>query len=224
MDRVVITGAGGHARVVLEILTLNGGIEVFGLTDPDAALHGADVLGFPVLGGDELLPALRRRGATHFIVGVGGTADNTARRRVYDAALRHLAPSSAIHPRAVVSPAARLGRAVAVMAGAIVNPGAVVGDNVIINTGAIVEHDCVVDDHAHVATGATLCGGVEVGALAHVGAGATVRQQVKIGPHAVVGAGAVVIRDVGPGTVVVGVPARALERTPAQARYLCVND
>jgi UDP-perosamine 4-acetyltransferase len=234
MDSVVIAGAGGHARVLLEILALRGDVEVIALTDPDVSLHGGSAQGIPVVGGDDLLPALRRQGATHFIVGVGGTGDNTARRRVYDAALRHLAPLNAIHPRAVVSAAARLGRGVAVMAGAVVNPGAKVGDNVIINTGAIVEHDCVVGDHAHVATGATLCGGVQVGRSAHVGAGATVRQQTRIGEGAVVGAGAVVVHDVAPATVVAGVPARILERAPEQAqqaagqnelqRYPCAND
>jgi sugar O-acyltransferase (sialic acid O-acetyltransferase NeuD family) len=208
-------GAGGHAKVVLEILRLQGQYEPVGLLDPRHELWGTEVLGVPVLGGDTLLGKLYRDGIRHVFIGVGSVGDTGIRRRLYDASQRlGFTPVRAIHPRAVVAPSARIGEGATVMACAVVNADAVLGHNVIVNTGAIVEHDCVIGDHVHVATGARLAGGVSVGDGAHIGVGAAVREYVRIGHHAVVGAGSAVVRDVPERVVVGGAPARILKHLP----------
>jgi UDP-perosamine 4-acetyltransferase len=209
VTRVVGLGAGGHAKVVLDILARDGGWDVVGLLDPDPTLHGTEILGAAVLGGDELLPELVTQGVTHAFVGLGSTGDLRPRRGLYELARGYgLEPAAAVHPDAVVSSFAKIGPGVTVMAAAVVNPGAVVGVNVVVNTGAIVEHDCVIADHVQIAPGAVLAGGVRVGELAHVGLGARVREGISIGARALVGAGAVVVDDVPDGAVVTGVPAR----------------
>ena len=212
--RCVILGAGGHARVLIDSLKALGESPL-GVLDRDPALWGRVLLGVPILGGDELLPQLVQQRVTHFVVGVGGAGDNQPRRRLFELGMTSgLAPMSVRHPSAVCSSYATVGAGSVLYPNAVVNAGAVLGVNVIINTGAIVEHDCDIGDHAHVATGATLAGNVKVGRSAHIGAGATVRQGVLIGEAAIVGAGAVVVKDVESWTVVVGVPARLLKRSP----------
>jgi len=216
--QVVGLGASGHARVVLEALQFNESVRVVGLLDPNPQLHGSTVLGVPVLGGDELLPALREDGISCFFVGLGSVGDCRPRMRLFELALKHgLNPVEVIHPRATVSPSAKLGKGVTILAGAVVNACAELGRNVILNTGAIVEHDCIVGDHVHIATGAELASTVRVGSGVHVGAGATVRQCIQIGDWATVGAGAVVVKDVPPHATVVGVPARPLCRRRPKA-------
>lgn len=210
MISVIGLGAGGHAKVVIDILELMGGFDIRGLLDPRADA-GAGVLGVPVLGDDSLLPALVAEGVRFAFLGVGGANGSERRRAIYDAARRSgVEFVAAIHPRAVVARSVLLGAGPTIMAGATVNAGARLGDNVIVNSGAIVEHDCVLGDHVHIASGARLAGGVRVGAAAHVGIGATVLQGVTIGAGSVVGAGAVVLHDVPAATVVVGVPARPI--------------
>jgi UDP-perosamine 4-acetyltransferase len=211
--RVVGIGAGGHARVVIEILCLSRGYELTGLLDPRRELWGDRVLGVPVLGNDDLLPGLYAQGVHHAFIGLGGTGDTRPRRRLYELA-RGLGFEivAALHPQAVISPSAKLGHGPTVMAGAIINASARLGDNVIVNTGAIVEHDCVIGNHVHIATGAKLAGGVTVADGAHIGIGATIRQGIRIGQGALVGAGAVVVEDVPDGVVVAGVPARVIRR------------
>lgn len=204
-------GAGGHARVVIEILRAIGGFELAGLLDANPVLWGTKMLDVPVLGDDKLLPELRAKGIRHAFIGLGAMENARARRKLYEHA-RQLGFEMvmAIHPRALVSPSATLGQGATIMAGAVINAVVRLGNNVIVNTGAIVEHDCVVEDHAHIATGARLAGGVHVGEGAMVGVGASVRQCLRIGRNSVVGAGAAVVSNIPDHTVFVGVPARFL--------------
>lgn len=209
--RAVGLGAGGHAKVVIEILQATELVELVGLLDNDPAMTAKKVLGVPVLGPDTMLGSIVHQGVTHFFVGVGSTGNTSLRRRLNEAATAlGMTPIAALHQQAIVSRSARLGLGCQVMAGAIVNAEAVVGANVCINTGAIVEHDCRVGDHVYIATGARIGGAVSIGDGAFVGAGATIRQSVAVGAGAIVGAGAVVVGDVPAGVTVVGVPARPL--------------
>lgn len=212
--RVVIVGAGGHARSVIDAIRRGRDeLEPVACTDPDPARAGSMLDGVPVVGGDEELGRLLADGVEGACLGVGGVADNGPRARLYER-LRGLgyALPAVVHASAVVASTAEIGAATQVLAGAIVGAGARIGENVIVNTGAIVEHDCQIADHVHLATRCALGGGVRIGAGAHVGIGACVLQGVMVGPEAVVGGGAVVIRGVPPGTVVVGCPATALVR------------
>lgn len=204
-------GAGGHAKVMIEILQQQPEYKLVGLLDPGPELQGKRLLGVPVVGADDALPALIDDGVTHFFVGLGGTGNVLPRKRLYEMGCGFgLTPADAIHPRAIVSPSATLGAGVVICAGAIIGAEAHLGKDVMVNTGAIVEHDCRIGDHVHIATGAQLASTVLVASDAHVGAGATVRQCIQIGRQAIVGAGSVVVKDVLPETVVVGVPARVL--------------
>jgi sugar O-acyltransferase (sialic acid O-acetyltransferase NeuD family) len=207
---IIGIGAGGHARVLIEILQLDSRFEVVGLLDPKCEV-GTQVLGIPVLGDDEELPRLMREGIRHFFLGVGSVGDSLNRRRLYEKAVDvGMQPVSTIHPSAIISPSASVGKGLMIMAGAIVNAGATLGCNIIVNTAAVIEHDCTLGDHVHIATGAHLASGVRVGRGAHIGAGAVVRQCVTIDDGAVIGVGAAVVKDVGSGTIVAGVPARVL--------------
>jgi sugar O-acyltransferase (sialic acid O-acetyltransferase NeuD family) len=218
MTPVVGFGAGGHAKVVIEILRCTREYEIVGLLETRQELWGKKVLGVEVLGDDSLMSELKSRGIERAFIGVGTVGDSRPRRQLYEKVSGfgfELVP--AIHPAAVISASAKIGVGPTIMAGAIVNAGAVIGDNVIVNTGAIVEHDCLIGDHAHIATGARLAGGVEVGPGSHIGLGAMIRQEIRIGKDAIVGAGAVVIQDVPDRTTVFGVPARVPTRTNPNA-------
>ncbi|MCB1099197.1 MAG: NeuD/PglB/VioB family sugar acetyltransferase [Verrucomicrobiae bacterium] len=182
------------------------------LTDSDKSMHGVEVNGICVLGGDDVLEALRRSGVEHAFVGVGSVGPGMLRSRLYEFAqsIGFLMPTI-VHPSAIISSSAMLDDGVAVLARACVGPGTMISSNAIVNTGAIVEHDCSIGAHVHVSIGAVLAGGVCVASGTFVGAGAVIKQGVSIGASAVIGAGAVVVRNVPDGACVVGVPARQLK-------------
>jgi len=215
-SKVIGLGAGGHAKVLIEILQAMGTVEITGLLDVDPKLWKSKQLGIVVLGSDELLPKLFEDGIRQVFIAVGSTGESNLRRNLF-AKAQHLGfvVIPCIHPSAVISPSAVIGEGPNIMAGAVVNSAARIGANVIVNTGAIVEHDCSLEDHSHVAPGARLGSAVTVGEGAHIGIGASVRQGICIGRNSVVGVGAAVVSDVPDDTIVVGVPARPLRKVKA---------
>jgi sugar O-acyltransferase (sialic acid O-acetyltransferase NeuD family) len=211
---VIIIGAGGHAVVVADAL-LASGAQVLGFTDVDSNRHGQEICGLPVLGGDAVLNG-HNRAAVVLANGVGGIGRVTAelprrivQQRFGEQGWRFI---RVVHPNAIVSPFAQLGEGVQALAGSVIQPGARLGEGCIVNTRAVVEHDAVLGDFTHVAPGAVVCGDVTLGADCHIGAGAVVRQGLRLGEATVVGMGSVVVKDCSGHCVLVGVPARQLER------------
>lgn len=203
---VVVVGAGDHAKVVLEALWAIGTFEVVGLTDPNPLC--LDVLGIPVLGGDQLLPGLFTQGVKAAVVAIGS---NRLRQQIGENLLRMgFALPVVVHPSAFISPSANIADGAVVMAKAIVGTLANIESLAIINTGAIVEHDNHIGVSAHIGPGAALAGRVRVGDRALVGIGSAVRPNIRIGSDSIVGAGSAVVADVLPGVTVAGSPAREL--------------
>ena len=203
--RCVVLGGGGHARVLIDCLLEANEATPVAVVDVDRSVWGTQIYGVEIVGGDDQLAVLRRRGITKFVVGLGGTRDNGPRRRLFERAIAAgFQPIVVRHPSAVCSRWAEIGAGSVLYPHSVVNAGVKLGLNVIVNSGAIVEHDCVIGDHAHLAPGAVVNGAVVVGEMAHVGAGSVIKQGLRIGEAAVVGAGATVVSDVAPGTVVVG--------------------
>ncbi len=207
--KIGIMGAGGHGRVVLDLILESRGMEPAGFFDQRTGGEGP--CGWPILGDEtSLVENWPGFGLDGVVVAIG---DNRARRRIFERlAVAGIPLVSPIHRRAQVSRFARIGAGTVVCAGAVVGPGAVIGDNCIINTGASVDHDCRVKDHAHICPGAVLAGSVTVGEEAMLGTGTVVIPGITIGNRTITGAGSVIIRDLPDDLVVAGVPARLIRR------------
>ena len=207
---LIVLGAGGHARVLLDALRLRH-CEPLGVTDPDASLWGSAVLGVPVLGDDNRIQDFAPN-EVMLVNALGSTMSTALRQAVWERWRgRGYQFTGVRHLTAVVAQSAELEADVQVLAGSLIGVDAYLGHNSIVNTGVIVEHDCRVGQHVHLAPGVTLSGNVTVGDGSHLGTGCTVIQDVDIGQGCVVGAGAVVVRNLEPFTLAVGVPARVIK-------------
>lgn len=210
-NKLVIWGAGGHAIVVADIIRLRGDYEIIGfLDDVNPVRYNTDFCGVPILGGQEQLDILRRRGVDCLILAFG---DCQARLRLSELVReKGFYLATAIHPQAIVAADVQVGPGTVIAAGAVVNPGGKIGENVIINTCASVDHNCIVEDGAHIAPGAHLAGKVIVGCAARIGIGAIITEHVRIGAGSVIGAGAVVLNDIPENIVAYGVPAKVIRK------------
>jgi len=194
---IIIYGAGGHAKSVLEMVSQTGAFHIVGIIDDNQTLTGSSVLGIPVLGTRDLLSQLAEQGVRLAANGVGGIVDIGVRVRLFEL----LAGSgftfpSLHHPRATIEPSARISEGVQIFAHAYVGSEAVLRERCMVNTGAVISHDCEIGAYTHIAPGALLAGHVHVGERALVGMGVTTIIGLKIGDGARVGNGAILLADV----------------------------
>jgi sugar O-acyltransferase (sialic acid O-acetyltransferase NeuD family) len=196
-SQILIYGAGGHAKAVMEMVKSIGAFQIAGIIDDNLALTGTSVLGIEVLGTREVLPQLYGRGIRLAANGVGGIINIGIRISLFELlAVKGFAFPSLCHPRATIEASARIFDGVQVFANAYVGSSVVLHEKCMINTGAIVSHDCEIGSYTHIAPGAMLAGQVLVGERALVGMGVTTAIGIKIGAGARIGNGAIVLADV----------------------------
>lgn len=208
---VVIVGAGGHAKVCIELLRAMDVSVACCIGGEDS---GDRCLDLPVYKGDAHLERLRAEGHDAAFIAIGS---NALRQRLGRFA-RQLGYRlvNAISPAATISPTASLGAGVAIMAGAVVNASSTIADLTIINTLASVDHDCQIEEAAHIAPHCGLAGNVSVGERTFLGVGCKVIPEIVIGPDVLAGAGSVIVSNVPAGSRIAGVPAKPLEEKTRQ--------
>jgi len=206
MTKLLLIGAGGHCKVVIDALSRLKHFKVAGIIDlPQKS--GELISGIPVTGTDRDLGLFYRRGIRHCHISVGSIGSPALRIKLWkQAAAAGFAFSTIISRHAIVSGTCTIGDGSFVAPGAVINAGAKVGSNCIINTAAVIDHDCVIGDFTHVAPGAVLGGGVSVGKFSHIGTGSSLMQYVTIGKKTVIGMGSVVTKSFGDNLTAFGCP------------------
>lgn len=205
MRSLVLIGGGGHCKSVLDsVLSMN---EFEEIVITDAGLEkGSKILQCEVVGTDEVLPELRKKGFDYAFITVGSIKSCKLRVKLSDMAQKMGFIFPVIcDPSACVSPNAKIGAGTFVGKNAIINADAEIGEHCIINTGSIIEHECVVGDHTHVSVGSILCGSVNVGKECFIGAGSTLIQGIGVGDRTIIGANSTVLSNVEANSVVYGI-------------------
>jgi sugar O-acyltransferase (sialic acid O-acetyltransferase NeuD family) len=204
--KVVIMGAGGHAREVLDcVIQQWGGHDILFFdnsqgADPDRKLFDTFNIINTLKGQQDL---------KWFCLGVGSI---NSRRLLAELAISKGLSHLGLRDQSVQI--GRFGTSLAstadLMAGVILSSSVAVGARTLLNRRVSIHHDTSVGDDCEIGPGASLLGGVSVGDQVFIGSRAVVLPGVIIGKGAVVGAGAVVTKDVLPFTTVVGVPAQQI--------------
>jgi sugar O-acyltransferase (sialic acid O-acetyltransferase NeuD family) len=208
---LVIVGAGGFARETASAAADANRVRptwrVLGFVDDDPALHGTSRSGLPVLGGVDSLTG----SDAAVVVCVGNPRNYAARRHIVERlGLPAQRYATVVHPSAEIGAGSVVGPGSVLLAGAVLTADVTVGSHVAVMPQAVLTHDNRVHDYATVASGVRLGGGAVLEQGAYVGAGALIREGVTVGAWSLVGMGAVVLRDVPPGQIWAGNPARLL--------------
>ena len=200
---MLVYGAGGHAKSVMEMARQMGAFNIVGIVDDNPSLAGTNVLGIPILGTRQALPKLKEKGVTLAANGVGGIVDINVRVKLFELLEGYgFSFPVLVHPRATVEPSAKIEAGVQVFANAYVGSEAHLQPRCMVNTNAVVSHDCALGSYSHIAPGALLAGHVHVGARTLVGMGVTVHIGVRIGDGVRIGNGAIVLADVPDKTII----------------------
>ncbi|MEQ8186739.1 MAG: acetyltransferase [Candidatus Eremiobacterota bacterium] len=220
MKNILIFGASGHGRVIIDIVEKEHIYNISGLIDDNKNLP-VDFSGYKILGiTDDILHIIKKYDIYGGIVAIG---DNWTRSEVVRK-IRGFLPDfifvNAIHPSAQIARNVTTGKGCVIMAGTVINSNTRTGDFCIINTGASVDHDNVIEDYASIAPGVTTGGNVKIGSFSAVSLGANIIHGVTVGEQTVIGAGSTVLKDISSHVVAYGTPAQVVRGRKAGEKYL----
>ena len=220
MDKIIIVGFSGHAKVIIDIIEQEGRYRIAGFLHKHRKT-GEQILGYQILGKDEDLPELMaRHGLKGMIVAIG---DNFIRSKVA-ARLREACPSlpfvSAIHPDASIAKDVSTDEGTVIMAGVRVNPSCQIGRFCILNTNSSLDHDSIMENFSSLAPHVTTGGNCRIGEYSAISIGSMLIQDVHVGEHTVIGAGSTVLKHVESFCVAYGTPARKARKRTAGEKYL----
>ena len=216
-SRLVIIGAGGHARSIAALLLASSlkheEFHLEGFLDDNPDLLNTRIFDRPVLGSFADLVKIPHDAV---VIGIG---NNKIRYHLFDLhASRGEKFATIIHPSAVMGANVKVGMGTVVFARVMVNADAAIGDNVILSAGCTVGHDCVVASHSRIDSGAHLGGTVHVGEGAWIGAGSTIIHKRNIGDWTTLETKTVIAQDVASHATISGVPGRIQMQSTAGQR------
>ena len=197
MDSVYLYGAGGHAKVILDILKSND-IAVSEIFDDNSNIE--TFMGISVSHAGIHSPLIISIGNNHIRKVIAEKFDN-------DVFSPFVCDKSAI-----ISDYVSIEKGTVVMQGVIIQSSVKIGKHCIINTGVSIDHDCTIQDYVHIAPRSTLCGNVKIGEGSFIGAGSVVIPNIEIGKWVVIGAGSVVTHDIPDNVVAYGSPCKIIKQ------------
>lgn len=210
-EKIIIIGAGQHARVVLYNIEEQNKYEVIGFLDSDDNRIGDFFEGKKILGNyqkEDLRKLSENIGTNKFFIGFGNMK---YRKKVFEYFINNgWEAVNIIHPNAVISKKAKLGRGILIECGCLITPNPIIGDNVVINTGSQVNHDNIIENHVYIASGVVLSGGIKIGENTLLDDGVIITLGCSVGENSLIGAGGVVTKNIPAGVVAYGNPCKVI--------------
>lgn len=184
---LILIGGGGHCVSVIDVIEQQGLFNIKGILDSNS--KNKNILGYPILGGDDLIPKLVNKN-TFFLITVGQIKSSKIRRKIAQNLKRNSAKlATLISSYSYVSKHSSIGEGTVIMNGAIVNANTKIGINCIINTKSNIEHDVSIGDFCHISTGAIVNGNSIIGKDTFVGSNSTISNNIYLKDNSIISAG-----------------------------------
>ena len=218
--KILILGAGGHAKVIVDIIKKENKFEILGFLD-NSLKEGKKILGYEVLGKEDDLNALMsKHNIFGGIIAIGDNYSRSLLAKKIKKLCKEFKFINCIHPMSSIAFDATLGEGNVVMAGATINTSSKIGNHCILNTNSSIDHDNNLQNFSSLAPNSVTGGNVIVGKFSAIGIGATVQQNISIADNCIVGASSLVNKNTKSDSVYYGVPARFIREHKLGEKYL----
>lgn len=198
MKQVIIIGAGGHAAEIRDYIRHYNTadtpekIEVIGFLDDDCTSYEHYEYTEPFLGG---IKDHKVRKDGQYIMGI---ANLKYRKGIIEDFLEKGAKfTGLIHPTALISPSATIGKGVVISHNASVGPKVKIGNFNILNSRCTVGHDTQLGDYNFISPKVALSGNTQIGENNMFGTNSSTIPGARIGNNNVIGAGMIVYKNIG---------------------------
>lgn len=219
MKNIVIIGASGHARMIIDIIERQKEYKIIGLIDSYKTVNES-LFSYKVIGKEDIIPELIRD--NKIVGGIIAIGDNYQRHQMYlklNKICENFNYITAIHPSAVIGKNVTINNGTVLMPNTVVNANSKIGVNCIINTQSSLGHDSLMGDFSSLAPGVNTGGHVIINHNTSIGIGTCIIGGVKIKEHSVIGAGSVVIKDIEAFKLVYGNPAKEIRDRAINETY-----
>jgi sugar O-acyltransferase (sialic acid O-acetyltransferase NeuD family) len=184
---IVLVGGGGHCVSVIDVIENENRFNILGILDSSSTEES--ILGYSILGGDDLIPELVKKN-TFFLITVGQITSYSVRKKISEILKDNFANlATVISPLAYVSKHASIEEGTIIMNGAVVNAKSKIGKNCIINTMSNIEHGVSIGEFCHISTCAVVNGESVIGNGTFIGSNATISNNITIKENSIISAG-----------------------------------
>jgi len=199
MKSIAIIGAGGHSKVIIDLIRELNEYNVVGIYDDTQTGY---FVGIKILGKISEID----KSIENYIIAIG---NNNVRKDIYEKN-KHLNWCTLIHPKSIISKTATIEHGTVILAGVVIQTEVHIGKHCIINTNCNIDHECKINNYCSICPGVTICGQIYIDELSFIGANSTIIQGIRIGSNCVIGAGSVIIKNVDNNSKIVGNPGRTI--------------
>jgi sugar O-acyltransferase (sialic acid O-acetyltransferase NeuD family) len=184
---IVLVGGGGHCISVIDIIENGNEFNIVGILDSNSKEN--NLLGYKILGGDNLIPELVNEN-TYFLITVGQIKNYSIRKNIAKTLTDNKAKlATVISPLAYVSKHAHIEEGTVIMNHAVVNAKSKIGKNCILNTKSNIEHGVIIGDFCHMSTCSVVNGDSVIGSGTFIGSNATISNGISIKDNSIISAG-----------------------------------
>ncbi len=201
MKNIILLGAGGHCKVIIDLIEELNQYNIIGIYDD---YHNDSLYDIKILGRINEVNKYINNKDIYFVIGIGS---NLIRKKIYEEFI-DLNWCSLIHPNAIVSKKSKIDIGTVICAGSVIQTEVIIGKHCIINTNCNIDHETIIQDFSDICPGVTICGQVNIGYNTFIGANSTIIQGLKIGNYNIIGAGSVIIKNIDDNKKIVGNPGK----------------